>query len=237
MHEDGYAEKVPYFCLPADQLTDVIAPSCYSCFDYSNALADVVVGYMGVPFEGKDVPMTKHFQYATIRNARGQEMWDLLSGTGRLQQAPATREGSRKDFVLQTLVADDEVQLGKASSPLPLWAGNILADVLEAIGPKGLEFAQYSIDYHFLRNYLNVRRRFGRAQADRHIPEYARRTMAPFEKVLEERLAAAGLEGSDAEVALGGREDGRGGDGQAVGLIVGAAAVVAALGALWVMSG
>jgi 7-hydroxymethyl chlorophyll a reductase len=58
---------VPYFCLPADKLTNVIATSCYSCFDYVNALSDIVVGYMGVPFEGPDVPMTKHFQYATIR--------------------------------------------------------------------------------------------------------------------------------------------------------------------------
>ncbi|GLJ40977.1 hypothetical protein SUGI_0848240, partial [Cryptomeria japonica] len=38
-HLDGHIEEVPYFCLPADELTDVIAPSCYSCFDYTNALA------------------------------------------------------------------------------------------------------------------------------------------------------------------------------------------------------
>lgn len=43
-HTDGHYELVPYFCLPAKQLNDVIAPSCYSCFDYPNALADLVVG-------------------------------------------------------------------------------------------------------------------------------------------------------------------------------------------------
>jgi len=42
-HTDGHFEYVPYFCLPANQLNDVIAPSCYSCFDYPNALADLVV--------------------------------------------------------------------------------------------------------------------------------------------------------------------------------------------------
>jgi coenzyme F420-reducing hydrogenase beta subunit len=31
-------------------IKDVIAPSCYSCFDYVNGLADLVVGYMGVPY-------------------------------------------------------------------------------------------------------------------------------------------------------------------------------------------
>lgn len=29
---------------PTQDLNDVIAPSCYSCFDYPNALADIVVG-------------------------------------------------------------------------------------------------------------------------------------------------------------------------------------------------
>ena len=41
-HTDGHFEKVPYFCLPANDLTEVIAPSCYACFDYPNALADLV---------------------------------------------------------------------------------------------------------------------------------------------------------------------------------------------------
>jgi hypothetical protein len=51
-HTDGRYETIPYFCLPAKELNDVIAPSCYSCFDYPNALADLVVGYMGVPYTG-----------------------------------------------------------------------------------------------------------------------------------------------------------------------------------------
>lgn len=42
-HTDGSFEYIPYFCLPANDLNDVIAPSCYSCFDYPNALADMVV--------------------------------------------------------------------------------------------------------------------------------------------------------------------------------------------------
>lgn len=41
-HTDGHFEHIPYFSLPANDLTDVIAPSCYSCFDYPNALADLV---------------------------------------------------------------------------------------------------------------------------------------------------------------------------------------------------
>ena len=41
-HLDGSFEKVPYFSLPSNELNEVIAPSCYSCFDYTNGLADLV---------------------------------------------------------------------------------------------------------------------------------------------------------------------------------------------------
>ena len=50
-HTDGHFEYVPFFSLPANELTNVIAPSCYSCFDYTNGLADLVVGYMAVPYQ------------------------------------------------------------------------------------------------------------------------------------------------------------------------------------------
>merc|ERR1712176_1194032 len=197
MYKDGVTcEKVPYFCLPADRLTEVIATSCYSCFDYVNALADVVVGYMGVPFEGPDVPMTKHFQYVTIRNEAGREIWDMLRATERLVEEPTTREGQRQEFVKQTLVTDDDVQLGlKKSNPLPLFIGNILADVLEKIGPKGLEFAAYSIDYHVLRNFLLVYRRLGKEKTERMLPAYAKKIIQDYGDVIEPRLQL----GKDAE--------------------------------------
>jgi len=44
-------EYVPYFCLPRNKLNGVMSRSCYSCFDYTNALADLVVGYMAVPYK------------------------------------------------------------------------------------------------------------------------------------------------------------------------------------------
>jgi 3,8-divinyl protochlorophyllide a 8-vinyl-reductase (ferredoxin) len=49
-HEDGSTELVPFFGLKTNELKDVFAPSCLSCFDYVNSLADLVVGYMGAPF-------------------------------------------------------------------------------------------------------------------------------------------------------------------------------------------
>jgi len=100
-HQDDSIEKVPYFSLPANDLNDVIAPSCYSCFDYTNAGADLVVGYMGVPPQ-HSTPMTCHFQYLAVRNPRGQKMLDIAKP--HLETAPARSSGSRGAFVMQTIV-------------------------------------------------------------------------------------------------------------------------------------
>lgn len=64
----GDYETVPYFSLPSNHLAHgVIGEPCRSCFDYTNSLADLVVGYMGVP--NHEVPMSKHPQYVTDRKS------------------------------------------------------------------------------------------------------------------------------------------------------------------------
>lgn len=178
-HEDGRFETVPYFCLPANDLNGVIAPSCYSCFDYTNAGADLVVGYMGVPY-AQGTPMTQHLQYVTVRNARGREMIEAVRD--ELEVTPPVSGGSRGPFVMQTVLADDEAKLGRgAAAPAPRWLGELLATVLTALGPRGLEFARYSIDYHYLRNWIHVQRHWGPARAEAHVPEYVRRIVAEYD--------------------------------------------------------
>lgn len=86
-HTDGTYETTPYFCLPANDLTDVIAPSCMSCFDYTNGLADLVVSYMGVPY--RDKPMAVHEQHVVVRNGRGQAMLDAVKEHIRVRTAEA----------------------------------------------------------------------------------------------------------------------------------------------------
>nr|CAD1820940.1 unnamed protein product [Ananas comosus var. bracteatus] len=134
-HLDGHIEEVPYFCLPARELVDVIAPSCYSCFDYTNALADLVVGYMGVP-KYSGLAMTEHPQYITVRNERGREMLSLVENL--LEITPTVSNGNRRPFVMETVKADDAAKLGKGpSQPAPRFIGNIIAFLLNLIGPKG----------------------------------------------------------------------------------------------------
>ncbi|XP_022849415.1 7-hydroxymethyl chlorophyll a reductase, chloroplastic isoform X1 [Olea europaea var. sylvestris] len=178
-HLDGHIEEqVPYFCLPANELTDVIAPSCYSCFDYTNALADLVVGYMGVP-KYAGLSMTQHPQYVTVRNERGKEMLSLVNDL--LEITPTISGGERRPFVMETVKADDNAKLGRGpSQPAPRFIGNFIAFVLNLIGPKGLEFARYSLDYHTIRNYLHVNRAWGKQRADRHIPSYAKKIVSMY---------------------------------------------------------
>ncbi|KAJ7979746.1 7-hydroxymethyl chlorophyll a reductase, chloroplastic [Quillaja saponaria] len=172
-HLDGHIEEVPYFSLPANELVDVIAPSCYSCFDYTNALADLVVGYMGVP-KYPGISMTQHPQYVTVRNERGREMLSLVEEC--LEIKPTISSGNRRPFVMETVKADDNAKLGRGpSQPAPKFIGNLIAFLLGLIGPKGLEFARYSLDYHTIRNYLYVNRVWGKQRAERHMPSYAKK--------------------------------------------------------------
>jgi 7-hydroxymethyl chlorophyll a reductase len=73
-------------------------------------------------------------------------------------------------------------KLGQGPNPAPVWVGNIIARILLWLGPKGLEFGRYSIDYHYTRNFLYVMRNMGAERAQRHIPEFARRLVQQYDK-------------------------------------------------------
>jgi 7-hydroxymethyl chlorophyll a reductase len=178
---DGGYEKVPYFCLPANDLNDVIAPSCYSCFDYPNAGADLVIGYMGVPFMGSATPMSQHRQYATVRNSRGKEMMESVRN--RTEIVPSMRSRFQKSLVMQTVLADDEAKMGNGpKTGAPRWIGEILATILTWIGPQGLDFARYSIHYHYTRNFIHVNRHWKVERAEQHVPEFAKMIVGKYNK-------------------------------------------------------
>ncbi len=172
VHADAAAtptERIPYFSLPASKLTDVIAPSCYSCTDYANGGADCVVGYMGAPYGGDATPMRSSWQHVVVRNGRGAELVGGLAGRKgggggpALETRPVVSSGSRTALVKATVEADDAARRGEGPrSPMPAWLGTILARLLTAFGPRGIEFARYSVDYHALRNFLYIRRHWAK---------------------------------------------------------------------------
>jgi coenzyme F420 hydrogenase subunit beta len=161
-HEDGSVELVPFFGLNTKKLKDIFAPSCMSCFDYTNGLADLVVGYMGAPFG---------WQWIMVRNQIGQEMLDLVQD--QLDTQPVMSQGNRKPAVQQSIPAYDR------AVTLPMWAAKLMGVAIERIGPKGLEYARFSIDSHFTRNYLYVKRNHPEKLAD-HVPEFAKRIVSQY---------------------------------------------------------
>jgi len=126
-------KPLPFFGLKTNQL-GCFAPSCMSCFDYVNSLADLVVGYMGAPWLAVDCGA----------NDTGQEMLDLVQQVGNTQsdsKAHATQL-CNKAFPLRQ--SRHSPHVGSSAHGCGDWK----------IGPKGLEYARFSIDSHFTRNYL-----------------------------------------------------------------------------------
>jgi coenzyme F420-reducing hydrogenase beta subunit len=161
-HEDGHEETVPFFGLDTPRLKDVFAPSCLSCFDYTNAGADLVVGYMGAEF-GR--------QWITVRNPRGAELLALVEA--ELDTAPVSSRGDRRQAVQQGIDAYDR------ALRLPRWLAELVGFVVQRVGPRGLEYGRFSIDSHFTRNALWLRRHHGE-MAERHLPEFARRIVSRY---------------------------------------------------------
>lgn len=157
-----WEETVPFFGLKTNELKDIFAPSCLSCFDYVNSLADLVVGYMGAPFG---------WQWIVIRNETGLEMLDLISS--HVETMPLSSSGNRKQAVQNSIPAYDQ------GMTLPMWVAQLLGVVIDKLGPKGLEYARFSIDSHFTRNYLYLKRNYPNI-LQRHVPEYARRIIEQY---------------------------------------------------------
>jgi len=161
-HEDGSIETVPFFGLKTNKLKDIFAPSCMSCFDYVNSLADLVVGYMGAPFG---------WQWIVVRNETGQEMLDLIQD--QIDTQSVASKGDRKQAVQQSIPAYDN------AVTLPMWVAKMMGVVIDKIGPKGLEYARFTIDSHYTRNYLYVKRNHPE-KLESLVPEYAKKIVSQY---------------------------------------------------------
>jgi coenzyme F420 hydrogenase subunit beta len=161
-HEDGHVETVPFFGLDTPRLKEVFAPSCLSCFDYVNAGADLVVGYMGAPFG---------WQWLVVRNDRGERLLALVEQL--LTTLPVQSSGDRRRAVQQGIEAYDR------ALRLPLWLAELVGWFVQRFGPTGLEYARFSIDSHFTRNALWLRRHHP-DRVDDHLPAFARRIVGQY---------------------------------------------------------
>jgi coenzyme F420-reducing hydrogenase beta subunit len=175
--DDAYITR-PYFSLPGTIAEQSIAKSCLACFDYTNALADVVVGYMGAPLKD-GARMQESFQTLTVRNERGAGMVKTAVEAGLLRLGDvAVGKGGHERLAAATVQGDTLVMAmtgrGVPESGMPVWMGRILAFVISKTGPTGISFARYSMDYHILRNYLHVLNEWGEERAATALPKYAK---------------------------------------------------------------
>jgi coenzyme F420 hydrogenase subunit beta len=117
---------------------------------------------MGAPFG---------WQWIVVRNDTGQEMLDLVQN--QLETQSVMSKGDRRNAVQQSIPAYDQ------GVTLPMWAAKMMGVVIEKIGPKGLEYARFSIDSHFTRNYLYMKRNHPE-KLEAHVPDYAKRIVEQY---------------------------------------------------------
>ncbi|MDJ0857720.1 MAG: Coenzyme F420 hydrogenase/dehydrogenase, beta subunit C-terminal domain [Dinoroseobacter sp.] len=145
--DNGRVREVPFLKLPLSDLPrDFFPLTCRTCVDYTNALADITVGYMAG--EGA--------QWLVVRNARGQELLDRIASEVTLA-APGSsgkRAGSVKGFAENTKRAAGGLPLRK----MPDWARGIVGWLMPKVGPKGLEFARARVEMKAVETILHLRR-------------------------------------------------------------------------------
>jgi coenzyme F420 hydrogenase subunit beta len=98
-------------------------------------------------------------------------MLDMVQN--QLETQPVMSKGDRRNAVQQSIPAYDK------AVTLPMWAAKMMGVVIEKIGPQGLEYARFSIDSHFTRNYLYVKRNHPE-KLEEHVPEYAKRIVEQY---------------------------------------------------------
>ncbi len=177
-HVDGSVEKVPFFTLP-EELSDpsIFPPACMSCFDYLNSLADITVGYIGAELLQK-----QKRQWILVRTETGQKLLKLIEA--ELQRYPESGKWECRSFVANTTkrIIESMRETHKEYSPkskIPLWLGQLLAGVLGMIGPKGIGFAHYSVDFHLIRHYYYVKFRYPE-QLEKLVPRHVQLILAEY---------------------------------------------------------
>lgn len=158
---DGGKREIPFLQLPLSQLSPDFFPlTCRTCVDYTNALADITVGYMGGSGE----------QWLIVRNARGQELLDFLRDDVRLSapRSAGKRAGAVRGFLKNLELANGGLPLRRMSD----WLRPIVGWLMPRIGPRGLEFARARVEMKAVETVLHLRREMParmRAMVPKHV--------------------------------------------------------------------
>jgi coenzyme F420 hydrogenase subunit beta len=144
---DGTRREIPFLALPLSNLRrDFFPVTCRTCVDYTNALADLTVGYMGG--QGQ--------QWLVVRNARGEELLALL-GDELVTEAPGSA-GRRDRHVAGFLLNLERAAGGLPLRRAPRFIRPLMSWLMPRIGPRGLEFARARVEMKALEAIVHLRR-------------------------------------------------------------------------------
>ena len=165
---DGRVKEIPFLQLPISQLPPDFFPlTCRTCVDYTNVLSDITVGYMAGQGE----------QWLIVRNARGEELLDLLGAEVRTA-APGSagkRQGPVKGFLANVERAAGGLPLRR----MPDWVRPIVGWLMPRVGPRGLEFARARVEMKAVETVLHLRRALPR-RLRTMVPSHVWALVAPY---------------------------------------------------------
>ena len=144
--DDGSRKEIPFLKLPISKLPgDFFPTTCQTCVDYTNALSDITVGYMGG--EGE--------QWLIVRNNRGEEILSLLGDEILLSETGS--KGNRKSHVAGFMKNVERSANGLPLRAMPDFARPIVAWLMPKIGPRGMEFARTRLEMKAIETILHLR--------------------------------------------------------------------------------
>lgn len=165
---DGRVQEIPFLDLPISRLPPDFFPlTCRTCVDYTNALADITVGYMGGQGE----------QWLLVRNARGEALLAALGEEVVLSEPGSAggRAAAVKGFIANTERAAGGLPLRR----MPDWLRPLVSFLQPRIGPRGLEFARARVEMKAAETVLHLRRALP-ARLKNMVPDHVWRLVAPY---------------------------------------------------------
>jgi coenzyme F420 hydrogenase subunit beta len=164
----GEIREIPFLKLPISQLpADFFPLTCQSCVDYTNALADITVGYMGG--DGQ--------QWVVVRNQRGKALLELLGA--ELAITTPSSAGKRQAPVRGFLKNVERAAGGLPVRGTPNWLRPLIAWLMPKIGPRGLEFARARVEMKAIESVLHLRRQQPRRMSHM-IPPHVWELVKPY---------------------------------------------------------
>ena len=167
-YQDGRNKTIPFLMLPLSKLRPDFFPlTCRTCVDYTNALSDITVGYMGGSGE----------QWLIVRNHQGEELLNLLGNQIKLTEPESA--GNRASPVRGFM---KNVELAAGGLPLrqmPNWLRPIVGWLMPKIGPRGLEFARARVEMKAIETVLHLRRELPKKMKNM-VPNHVWQLVKPY---------------------------------------------------------